>query len=116
MLKLILAAMAAGALLAMSYLPASAKKAGIDLRQSLQAAAIERGRADGRITWREGLKLRSEQRRIKRLEASFRESDGRLERHERLVIHDLLDEARRHIAIAENDGQRRHSALPRIGR
>lgn len=117
MLKLILTAAGAGTLLAMTYLPASAHdKGSVDLRQTRQAAAIERGRVTGKITWSEGIKLRNEQRRIARLEARFRKSDGHLDRHEKAVLNDLLDEARRHIRLEKRDSHRRYSALPRIGK
>ena len=114
MLKIIAATLTAGTVLAMSYLPAAAHS--IDVRQSKQAAAIESGRATGKITWREGRQLRREQRRIRRLEARFRRSDGHLDRVERRILHSKLDQARRNIRAQERDSQRRWASLPRFGR
>jgi hypothetical protein len=117
MLKLILTAAGAGTLIAMTYLPAAAhEKGSVDLRQARQAAAIEQGRITGQITWSEGIKLRNEQRRIARLEAKFRKSDGHLDRYEKAVLNDLLNDARKHIRLEKRDSHRRYSALPRIGR
>ena len=114
MLKIIAATLTAGTVLAMSYLPAAAHS--IDVRQAKQAAAIESGRATGKITWREGRQLRREQRRIRRLEARFRRSDGYLDRVERRILHSKLDQARRNIRAQERDSQRRWASLPRFGR
>ncbi|MCH9807214.1 MAG: hypothetical protein K0U74_05740 [Alphaproteobacteria bacterium] len=135
MLKLILTTMTAGVLLAASYMPSAAHgssnttrystQAGhhqpvhdrsINDRQARQQKAIERGRRSGRITWREGRKLRREQKRIARLEDYFRNSDRRLDRFERHVLHIVLDAARDHIRAQKRDGQRRWSSLPRFGR
>ena len=114
MLKIIVATLAASTVLAMSYLPAAAHS--IDVRQAKQAAAIERGRVTGKITWREGHQLRREQRRIRRLEARFRRSGGYLDRVERRILHRKLDEARRNIRSQKRDIQRRWASLPRFGR
>ncbi|KUO59822.1 MAG: hypothetical protein APF80_05345 [Alphaproteobacteria bacterium BRH_c36] len=117
MLKLILAAATAGVLLASSYLPAAAHDDGtIDARQERQAAAIERGRKSGEITWREGLKLRAEQRRIAALEVHLRASGGHLTYQEVERLNAELYEARRKIRAEKRDGYRRWSALPRVGR
>lgn len=117
MLKLILATMTASVLLASSYLPAAAHDDGtIDARQERQAAAIERGRKSGQITWREGLKLRAEQRRIAALEVHLRATGGHLTYEEAERINAQLDEASRHISKEKRDGYRRLSFLPRVGR
>lgn len=116
MLKIILTAMTAGAVLAVSYLPAAAHDDGsIDARQERQAKAIERGRVKGKITWREGRQLRRQQRRIHRLETNFRK-DGHLDQHEMAVLHARLDDARSNIRVEKRDGQRRWAKLPRFGR
>ncbi len=114
MLKIIFATLTAGTVLAMSYLPAAAHS--VDVRQANQAAAIERGRLSGNITWREGRQLRRQQRRIRRLEARFRRSDGYLDRTERRILHSKLDEAYWNIRAQKLDGQRRWASLARFGR
>lgn len=117
MLKILIATMTASALLATSYLPAAAHDDGsVDVRQARQAAAIERGRKSGKITWREGLKLRAEQRRIASLEVHLRKSGGHLTYKEVERLNTLLDQARRNIRREKHDGHRRWSALPRVGR
>ena len=116
MLKILVATMTAGAVLAASYLPAAAHDDGsVDARQERQARAIERGRISGKITWREGRKLRRQQRKIARLERDFRR-DGHLSEHEMGILHAKLDRARRRIRAEKRDGYRRWSALPRFGR
>ncbi len=116
MLKLILTTMTAASVLAVSYLPAAAHDDGsIDARQERQAHAIERGRIKGKITWREGRKLRRQQRRINRLEHKFR-ADGHLDRNEMNVLHAMLDDARINIRAKKHNRLRRWSALPRFGR
>lgn len=117
MLKLVLATMTAGALLAGSYLPAAAHDNGsVDARQERQAAAIERGRQTGKITWREGLKLRAEQRRIAALERQLRASGGHLTYKEAARLKKLQKQARRNIREKRINGHRRWSGLPRVGR
>ena len=104
--------LAAGLLVATS---ATAFAHSNDARQEEQAALIESGRQDGSITWREGLKLRKEQREIDRVEAEFRE-DGNLTRHERRLLHEMQDEAEEHIASEASDGWHRLWFLPRVGK
>ena len=115
MLKIIISTMTAGAVLAISCLPAAASHS-IDVRQAKQAHAIERGRIAGKITWREGLHLRREQRRIKRLERAYRRTGDRLTARERRVLHRMLDEARHNIRVQKRDGQRRWTYFRRFGR
>ena len=116
MLKIFLATMTASAFLAASYLPAAAHDDGsVDARQKRQAHKIERGRISGQITWREGLKLRRQQRKIAHLERKFR-SDGHLSEREMGILHDMLDRARVSIRAEKHDSYRRWSALPRVGR
>lgn len=117
MLKIALATLTAAAVLAASYLPAAAHDDGsIDIRQERQARAIERGRKSGKITWREGLKLRAEQRRIAALEYQLRHSGGHLTYAEVDRLHRKLDQARENIRAEKRDGYSRWSALPRVGR
>ena len=87
----------------------------INDRQDRQADRIEDGRSAGSITWREGLKLRAEQRRIARAEAAFR-ADGHLDRQERRVLTSMQDRASSHIRAERRDGWRRAWWAPRIGR
>lgn len=84
-------------------------------REAEQRAWIEAGRRDGSITWREGIKLRREQRQIERVEAQMK-SDGRFSRDERRTLHKLQNRSENHIAREANDGWRRWWWLPRVGR
>lgn len=115
MLKLMFATVMAGSVLAASIAPASAHYDSINAKQARQAKSIERGRATGAITWREGLKLRAEQRRIKRLERQFRKSDGRLTYKERKILNHKLKHAKRHIYQEKHDSYRRLKGFPRVG-
>lgn len=94
---------------------AHSTKYNVDARQDRQADAIERGRETGAITWKEGLKLKKEQREIAETEAQFR-ADGRLSKGERQILKNLQDEAASHIAEEKQDGWKRPSWLPRVGR
>lgn len=116
MLKLMFATVVTGSVLAASIVPASAHYDGINARQARQAKSIERGRISGKITWREGLKLRAEQRKIKRLERHFRHSGGRLTYKERRILNHKLDQARLHIYREKHDSYRRLKGFPRVGR
>lgn len=84
-------------------------------RLDRQAAAIEAGRKSGKITWTEGIKLRSEQRQIARLRDRFL-ADGRLSAAEKRVLNSKQRTARSNIKSEKTDGLKRWSALPRIGR
>lgn len=88
---------------------------GVNDRQDRQADRIEDGRRGGGITWREGIKLRAEQRRIASTERAFR-SDGRLDRQERRVLSNMQDRASAHIHNERSDGWRRAWWAPRVGR
>jgi uncharacterized protein HemX len=94
---------------------AHSSKYDVDARQERQADAIERGRETGAITWKEGLKLKKEQREIAETEAQFR-ADGRLSKGERQILKNMQDEAATHIASEKQDGWRRPWWLPRVGR
>jgi hypothetical protein len=87
----------------------------IEARQQRQLGEIEQGRQTGAITWREGLALRAEQKRIHALEESY-ERDGRLSPAERRNLTNLQNEARRDIVHEQNDGWHRAWWLPRFGR
>lgn len=108
--KIILAA--ATALVGMSV---AANAASINDRQEYQAKRIEQGRKSGKITWVEGLKLRAEQRKIARKEAEFRD-DGYLNKSERKKLTKMQNNASEHIADEKNDGWKRASWLPRVGK
>lgn len=86
-----------------------------EARFDQQARWIEDGRRSGDITWREGIKLRNEQARLRVIEDRLR-ADGRLSRHEKRRLHKLQDEARNHIAHESSDRWRRIWWLPRVGR
>lgn len=107
---------AAAGLVLVSAVSASAASSGqINERQYRQADRIEDGRRAGSITWREGMKLRAEQRRIKRVENDFRR-DGRLDRQERRILSNMQDRASAHIRHERRDGWRRAWWAPRVGR
>jgi hypothetical protein len=86
-----------------------------DARQARQAQAIEAGRQSGSITWREGRRLRRNQREIADVKSYFRE-DGELTGHERAVLHGMQDRASHSIAAERSDRWRRPWWLPRVGR
>lgn len=80
-----------------------------------QARWIEDGRRSGDITWREGIKLRQEQERIRDIKEHMT-SDGRFTRDERRRLHRIQDRAQNHITQEASDGWRRIWWLPRVGR
>ncbi|MFA5948678.1 MAG: hypothetical protein WC807_00180 [Hyphomicrobium sp.] len=84
-------------------------------RTNEQFGLIERGRQSGEITWREGLKLRKEQRDIARVENELA-SDGRLNKREKRILHKLQNKAEDHIVSEANDTYHRAWWLPRLGR
>lgn len=84
-------------------------------RATNQAGLIEQGRQSGAITWREGLRLRKEQREIAKVKESF-EADGRLSRKERRTLWKLQKSAADHISEEANDGYARAWWAPRFGR
>ena len=108
--KIILAA--ATALVASSV---AASAASVSARQDYQADRIEQGRKSGKITWREGIKLRAEQRRIDNKKEEFK-SDGYLSQSERNKLRKLQNNASDHISNEKNDGWKRASWLPRVGK
>jgi hypothetical protein len=94
---------------------AGASAASVDDRQAYQGKRIEQGRQTGKITWREGLKLRAEQKRIANKEATYR-SDGYLSKSERRSLRYMQNEASNHISSEKSDGWRRAWWLPRVGK
>lgn len=114
MTKLAILAASAAALIA-STLAASAHD-NINRVQERQAERIEVGRHAGTITFREGIALRREQRRIAALEAKFLKSGGGLNNAERQVLHQLQQEARENIRAEKHDRQKRLGFLPRFGK
>jgi hypothetical protein len=111
MLKTIVSA--AGILVAVT---ATASANGVEDRQLHQYGRIEEGRQDGSITWREGLKLRSEQQRIKRIEEYLEDRRGRLSKSSQRYLNHLQNEASEDIEAAKDNGHYRPSWLPRVGR
>jgi hypothetical protein len=106
---------AAGLVMSSAVAAAAHSSNAINYRQDRQADRIEDGRRSGSITWREGLKLRAEQRRIKRVEQNFR-SDGHLDRQERRILTNMQDNASSHIRSERRDSWRRAWWAPRVGR
>lgn len=90
-------------------------KADIDAREQRQLGRIEQGRQDGSITWREGLKLRAEQKFVATREQQML-ADGKLSKAEKRELERLQDEASKDIREAAGNDHRRLSWLPRIGR
>lgn len=90
-------------------------KTAIDAREQRQLGRIEQGRQDGSITWREGLKLRSEQKFIATREQQML-ADGKLSKAEKRELERLQNEASGDIREAATNDHRRLSWLPRFGR
>jgi hypothetical protein len=105
--------MIAAALLTVTNATASAHSN--DARLDEQAAAIEQGRRDGSITWREGRKLRKEQAAIERVQNELA-SDGRLSQREKRILHRMQDQSEGRIISESTDRWRRWWWLPRFGR
>lgn len=95
--------------------PAAAFAGKVDDRAQWQAERIEDGRNDGSITWREGLKLRAEQRKIARTETEL-EADGYLSKSDRRTLKEMQDEASTNIKAEANDNWHRAWFLPRFGK
>jgi hypothetical protein len=108
--KLILAT--ATALIGMSV---AASAASVGQRQEYQADRIEQGRKTGKITWREGIKLRAEQKRIANKKNEYK-SDGYLSQYERNKLRNMQNKASEHISDEKTDGWKRASWLPRVGK
>jgi hypothetical protein len=106
---------AAGLVLFSAVTASAASTRQIYEREARQADRIEDGRRSGSITWREGLKLRAEQRRIKRVESDFRR-DGHLDRQERRILSNMQDRASARIRDERRDSWRRAWWAPRVGR
>ena len=87
----------------------------IDDRQLYQYGQIEKGRQDGSITWREGLRLRAEQQHISRMMKVLAE-DGLFTKRNRRVLRQLQEEAAEHIEEAQYNDHYRLGGLPRVGR
>lgn len=86
-----------------------------EARISEQAAAIEQGRRDGSITWREGRKLRKEQAAIARVQNELA-SDGKMSKRDTRILHRLQDQTEGGIVAESTDRWRRWWWLPRVGR
>jgi hypothetical protein len=94
---------------------AGALAAGSVQRSADHAYEIEQGRKDGSITWREGIKLRKEQREIANLRMAYK-ADGYLSASERRVLRKKQNTAANHIDNESTDGWRRLWWLPRVGK
>ena len=88
---------------------------GIEDRIAHQAYKIEAGRQSGAITWFEGLRLRAEQRHIKRVFERYL-ADGKFTGPEYRDVGNMQRDAQDNIDHEMNDGWRRLSGLPRVGR
>ncbi|MCB1528601.1 MAG: hypothetical protein KDJ45_12985 [Hyphomicrobiaceae bacterium] len=107
---------AAAAILATTTIAAQAHSTRpIDREMDRQAASIEDGRQSGKITWREGRKLRSEQRKIYRARNRFL-ADGDLNGREYRRLRSMQKSAAWNIVNEKHDGWRRWKILPRVGR
>src|SRR5450755_4718866 len=103
----------ASALAAMSI---TANANNLDERQTFQYGRIEEGRQDGSITWREGLRLRAEQRHIARMKEYLEDGHGRLSRSNARAVRSLQNEASEDIAVSKENYRYRPAWLPRVGR
>jgi Spy/CpxP family protein refolding chaperone len=97
-------------------LVSAASANGVEDRQTYQFGRIEEGRQEGSITWREGIKLRQEQQRIKNMETYLEDRHGRLSKSNRRYLNQLQNEASENIEDKKDNGQYRPSWLPRVGR
>ena len=87
----------------------------LDRQFDKQHDRIEQGRKSGQITWREGRKLRAEQRNISRVRAQYL-SDGNLTAREYRDLRRRQQSASWHIVNEKHDSLRRPRFLPRVGR
>ncbi len=87
----------------------------VDRALDNQSHRIEQGRQSGQITWREGRKLRAEQRQITRLRSRYLE-DGKLTAREFRDLRHRQKSASWHIVNEKHDSWRRLRFLPRVGR
>ena len=101
------------ALLATTSVAAFAGK--VDDRREHQFYKIEKGRQDGSITWTEGLKLRSEQKKISKVEKVLKD-DGYLSAKDRRILNKLQNKAGHEIADQSSDRWHRVWWMPRFGR
>ena len=86
-----------------------------EARQDEQQDAIEQGRIDGSITWREGIELRKEQAAIARAKTAL-EKDGRLSGSDKRILFRMQDGAEGHIIAEQTDRRHRLWFLPRVGK
>ncbi len=87
----------------------------VDRTLDKQFYQIEKGRQSGLITWREGRKLRAEQRAIEAARNEYL-ADGKLTKSELRDLRSMQEAASWHILNEKYDGWRRPKFLPRIGR
>ena len=103
------------ALAALIAVPAIASAHTIEDRKAIQAYKIEQGRKDGSITWREGIKLRGEQRKIERTETQMKDK-GYLTKRDRRELSQMQNKAAKHIYAEKHDRWHRAWFLPRVAR
>jgi uncharacterized membrane protein YebE (DUF533 family) len=89
---------------------------GINARQENQKDRIQQGVHSGELTRHEAKKLRTTERGIRAEERAFK-SDGTLDKTERKVLHQDLNQANRQIYRQKHDAQKRppHPATPAQG-
>jgi hypothetical protein len=79
----------------------------VNRRESSQRARIRQGIRSGELTRGEAHRLINQQRRIESYERRSRLDDGRLDRHERRRLDQMLDRSSRDIYRQKNDRQDR---------
>ena len=77
----------------------------IDAREAAQARRIMYARRTGELTWLETLKLKTEQKRIRGMEA-WAKRDGTISREEARRIDNAQNAASNHIYRESHDGQK----------
>ena len=100
-------AMKLAAVLVLALGASAAQAAGVNARQALQQQRIHRGVAQGDLTRREAIVLRTQQARIAQYEMRQRRDDGVLGPVERLRLDAMQDGASAAIWHQRHDGQRR---------
>ena len=79
---------------------------GVNARQAVQKHRIGQGIKSGELTARETRRLVKQQRKIRRLETSYK-SDGHLTARERRSLHKAQNRTSRNIKKQKHDDQRR---------
>jgi hypothetical protein len=83
------------------------RRGSVNRREHFQRERIRDGIRSGQLTRREAGRLINQQRRIEAFERRARQDDGRLDRHERRRLNQMLDRSSRSISREKNDGHNR---------